>query len=183
MDLMTLQRKNYDLGKRSYGTPSGISGSSDDSQQDRINDLVRRTNLSKPKDTKWGGKEYPINVSEYGQFLSSLQTLAWVLRDVGFDVQYLTKGGLHYTNTEYLSYPGLFDPEAGKISALVAIGKEGKHYRFSRDGKELRVRKFDNLSRALSPMRDGDTAGTKPVSPAIAKEIVRVMKTQSILNP
>lgn len=182
MDLLTLQRKNFDLSNR-YGSPMAVPGSGSDDKADRISDLVTKTNLKGPKKNKWGGNDYPIDVSDYGQFLSSLQCLSWVLRDAGYDIVYLTKGGLHYSGTEYLAYSGLFDRQAGKISAIVAVGKDGRHYRFSRDGKQLRIRKFDNITRAIAPMRDGDTSGTKTISAQIAKEIVRVMKTQSILNP
>ena len=122
-------------------------------------------------------------MSDYGQFLASLQTLSWVLRDLGYDINYLTKGGLHYDNTDDLSYPGLFDRQQGKIVALVAIGKDGKHFRFTRGGGTLKVRKFDNVTRAIAPVADGGDPSAKVISPTLVKEIVRVMKTQSALDP
>ena len=181
MDIMTLQRKNFELANRFGSCVPSCDG--DGAKEDRINSLVKQTTIKKPTKNKWGSNDYPIDVGDYGQFLSSLQTLSWVLRDLNYDISYLTKGGLHYSGTDYLSYPGLFDRQGGKILALVAIGKDGRHYRFNRVNGQLRIRKYDNITRAIAPMRDNDTSGTRPISPQIAKEIVRVMKTQSILNP
>ena len=183
MDLMTLQRKNLSMGSR-YGMGVTVGGgNASEEKEDRINDLVKRTNSSKPTTNRWGGKDYPIDLSDYGQWMSTLQTLSWVLRDCGYEIHYLTRNGLHFTNTDYCSYPALFDTKQSKVIALVATGKDGRHFRFSHDGDGLRVRKFDNITRAIAPMAASADPNSKPCSASMVKEIVRVMKSQSLLDP
>jgi hypothetical protein len=182
MDLLTIQRKNQGLENRyPFAVPCSPCGSED--KEARINDLVKKVDATKPFKNKWGGTDYPIDVSDYGQFLSTLQTLSWVLRDVGYDITYLTRNGLHYSNDNYLGYAPLFDTKQGKIVALVAVGKDGRHFRFSKDSSGLRVRKFDNVTRAIAPVSASGDSGSKAISTSLVKEIVRVMKTQSTLDP
>jgi hypothetical protein len=183
MDLMTIQRKNYGWADRASLYPSPVGSNNSEERAERIKDLVKKVNAKAPVKNRWGGQDYPIDVSDYGQYLSTLQTLSWVLRDVGYDASYLTRNGLHYSGSDYLGYSGLFDTKQGKIVALVAIGKDGRHFRFSRDASGLRVRKFDNVARAIAPLSSSGDSGSRPISDAMVKEIVRVMKTQSGLNP
>lgn len=180
MDLMTIQRKN--IGWENRYVPSSVGGNGDD-REARINDIVKKVNASGPVKNRWGGKDYPVDVADYGQFLSTLQCLSWVLRDIGYDMTYLTKSGLHYANNAYCSYSNLFDAKQSKVCALVAAGKDGRHFRFSRDGSGLRVRRFDNITRAIAPMAASGDSGSKPITASMVKEIVRVMKSQSALNP
>lgn len=182
MDLMTIQRKNAGWDNR-YPSPATPGGSGDEEKAARINDIVKKVNATGPIKNRWGGTDYPIDVSDYGQFLSTLQCLSWVLRDVGYDITMLTRNGLHYHGSDYLGYNALFDAKQGKIVAMVAVGKDGRHFRFSRDENGLRVRKFDNVTRAIAPISSSGDNGSRPISPSIAKEIVRVMKSQSSLNP
>jgi hypothetical protein len=185
MDLLTIQRKNAGFQNRwpyngmAYAT--GESGS--DEKADRINTIVKKVEAKGPIKNKWGGTDYPIDISDYGQFLSTLQTLSWVLRDLGYDITFLSKGGLHYQNADYIGYSNLFDLKESKILAIVAVGKQGKHYRISRDGSSLRIRRFDNVTRAIAPLGTTVDPGSKVMSPNLVKEIVRVMKTQSALDP
>ncbi len=184
MDLLTIQRKNAGLQNRSlYASNVYGGGSGEEEKAERINTIVKKVNAKSPIKTKWGGLDYPIDISDYGQFLSTLQTLSWVLRDLGYDITYLSKNGLHYQNADYIGYSNLFDLKEGKIIALIAVGKEGKHYRISRDGSTLRIRKFDNVTRAIAPLGTAVDPGSKPMSPGLVKEVVRVMKTQSALDP
>lgn len=182
MDLFTIQRRIKNLDNR-LNVPTLVGGENNDAKVDRVNDLIKKVNAKKPVKNRWGGKDYPVDVSDYGQFVSTLQSLSWILRDMGYDAVWLTRGGLSYGSDNYYSYPNLFDKTGQKIVALVAIGKAGKCYRFTRDSKTLRIRSFDNSSRALAPCRDGDTAGTKPMNATVAKQLVQVMKTQSNLDP
>lgn len=180
MDIFTLQKKNHEFANRFHCGVAGGSGS--DASEDRINDLVKKVNASKPIKNKYGGKDYPIDVSNYGQFVAALETLSWILKDLGYDIHWLTRGGLVYKSDNYYSFPNLFDLKASKIVAIVAIGSDD-HYRISRDSKTLRIRKFENMTRAIAPMRDGDTTGTKPVNSSTARELVSILKSQSGLNP
>jgi hypothetical protein len=182
MDLFTIQRRIKNLDNR-LSVPVNPGGDGDEAKIDRINDLVKKVNSKKPFKNKWGGKDYPVDVADYGQFISTLQSLSWVLRDLGYDAVWLTRGGLSYANDSYYSYPNLFDKTGQKIVALVAVGSGGKSYRFTRDSSTLRIRSFTSTARALAPCRDGDTSGTKPLSPTVAKQLVQVMKTQSNLDP
>jgi hypothetical protein len=182
MDLLTIQRKNAGWDGR-YPFAQAVPSGGGEDKEARINDIVKKVNASSPIKNRWGGTDYPIDVSDYGQFLSTLQCLSWVLRDVGYDITMLTRNGLHYHGSDYLGYNVLFDAKQGKIVALVAVGKDGRHFRFSRDGSGLRVRKFDNVTRAIAPMSASGDSGSKPISASIVKEIVRVMKSQSALNP
>ena len=183
MDLLTIQRKNFGWENRGgmYGSPVGSNNSEE--REDRINDIVKKVNATAPIKNRWGGKDYPVDVSDYGQFLSTLQTLSWVLRDVGYDVTYLTRNGLQYDGNSYLSYTNLFDQKQGRIVALIAIGKDGRHFRISHDANTLRIRKFDNVTRAIAPISSSGDTGSRPITASIVKEIVRVMKSQSNLNP
>lgn len=185
MDLLTIQRKNAGFRDRFYygATVGSPEGSASDEKAERINSIVKRVEAKSPIKNRWGGNDYPIDISDYGQFLSTLQTLSWVLRDLGYDISYLTKGGLHYQNADYLGYSGLFDLREGKILALVAVGRDGKHFRITRDGSSLRIRKFDNITRAIAPLGTAVDPGSKVMSPGLVKEVVRVMKTQSALDP
>lgn len=177
MDIFTLQKKNHEIGLRNSPLSTGSEAS-----VDRINDLVKRVTAKKPIKSKYGGKDYPIDVGNYGQFVAALETLSWILKDLGYDIQWLTRGGLVYKSDNYYSFPNLFDLKASKIVAIVAIGVDS-HYRISRDSKTLRIRKFDNMTRAIAPMQDGDTTGTKPVNSSTARELVSILKSQSGLNP
>src|SRR4051812_17114846 len=154
MDLLTIQRKNAGLQNRwpYSGLAYDAGASATDEKADRINTIVKKVAAKAPFKNRWGGNDYPIDISDYGQFLSTLQTLSWVLRDVGYDLTFLSKGGLHYRNTDYIGYSNLFDTKESKINALVAVGKEGKHYRIPRDGSSLRIRRFDNVTRAIAPL-------------------------------
>lgn len=183
MDLMTIQRKNLGFSNHYLSQGSPVGSNTGEEREDRINDIVKKVNATAPIKNKWGGKDYPVDVSDYGQFLSTLQTLSWVLRDVGYDITYLTRNGLQYDGNSYLSYSNLFDQRQGKIVALIAIGKAGKHFRISHDANTLRIRKFDNVTRAIAPISSSGDTGSRPMNAAIVKEIVRVMKTQSNLNP
>jgi hypothetical protein len=185
MDLFTLRRRLSNLSDRSpYGAvPATVGGDGDDAKADRVNDLIKKVNARKPTKNRWGGQDYPIDVSDYGQYLAALQSLSWVLRDMGYDAVWLTRGGLSYDNNQYYGYPALFDKSQQKIVALVAVGNAGKCYRFTRDGKQLRIRSFSSLARALAPCNDGDPSGTKAINPAMVKQLVQVMKTQSNLDP
>jgi len=183
MDLLSIQRKNFSMQNRWGSNPYPEREGASEEKADRISQLVKRVDAKKPIKTKWGGKDYPVDIKDYGQFMSTLQTLSWVLRDVGYDISYLTRNGLQYGNGDYLNYPVLFDNKQSKVVALVAIGKDGRHYRFSRDGSSLRVRKFDNVTRAIAPMPSVGDPSSKPISADMVKEIVRVMKSQSMLNP
>jgi hypothetical protein len=104
------------------------------------------------------------------------------LGDIGYEAHYLTTGGLTYSGTNYVMHPGLFDRNSGKIVAMVAVGKDGSCVRFSRGGGKLRIRKFTSLTRALAPLR-GDDPGAQPLTTQTVKEIVRLMRSQSLLNP
>lgn len=180
MDIFTLQKKNHEFANRFQCGMVGGSGS--DASEDRINDLVKKVNASKPIKNKYGGKDYPIDVGNYGQFVAALETLSWILKDLGYDIHWLTRGGLVYKGDNYYSFPNLFDLKASKIVAIVAIGPDS-HYRISRDTKTLRIRKFDNMTRAIAPMQDGNTTGTKPVNASTARELVNILKSQSGLDP
>lgn len=181
MDLMTIQRKNAGLANRfGLNYPQPVGG---EDKEERINSLVKRVNAKEPVKNRWGGSDYPIDVADYGQFISALQTLSWVLRDTGFEIQYLSKGGLQYNSNDYYGHASLFDPTQSKIQALVALGRDGKHYRITRDGTTLRIRRFDNVTRAIAPLTTTTDPGSKPISPGLVKEVVRVMKTQSALDP
>jgi hypothetical protein len=177
MDIFTLQKKNHEIANRFQMGASGTA-----SGEDRINDLVKKVTASKPVKNKYGGKDYPIDVSNYGQFVAALETLSWILKDLGYDIQWLTRGGLVYKGDNYYSFPNLFDLKSSKIVAIVAIGTD-KHYRISRDSKTLRIRRFDNMTRAIAPMQDGNTTGTKPVNASTARELVNILKGQSNLDP
>jgi hypothetical protein len=182
MDLMTIQKRNYNLSNRVYPPPVTVNSGSSDAAEERLSDAVKRVNASKPFANRWGGKDYPVDINDYGQFLSTMQTLSWVLADIGYESHYLTTGGLTYSSTNYVMHPGLFDRSSGKIVAMVAVGKDGSCFRFSRGGGKLRVRKFTNLTRALAPLR-GDDPGSQPLTTQTIKEIVRLMRSQSLLNP
>lgn len=181
MDLMTIQRKNAGLESR-YPFNS-VPVTAGDSKEERINDIIKKVKAKGPTKNRWGGTDYPIDISDYGQFLSTLQCLSWVLRDIGYDITYLTRNGLHYNGGDYLGYSNLFDKKQGKIVALVAIGKDSRHFRISHDASGLRIRKFDNVARAIAPLSSSGDSGSRPFSSAMASEVVRVMKTQSSLNP
>jgi hypothetical protein len=190
MDILSLQKKNIALaggpgyhGDKYGAVPMGVGGDGSEARADRINDVVKRVKANGPVTNKWGGKDYPIDIGDYGQFLSALQTISWVLRDGGYEIQYLTRNGLQYQSDTYYSYPNLFDVKSGKIVAMVASGKDGRYYRFSRDDKNLKIRRFDSLTRAIAPMRDGGEVGGKDLSASLVKEVVRVMKSQSRLDP
>lgn len=180
MDLFTIQSRLKGLN-RSFGNASVGGGSP--AAGDRVKELLKKVNARKPFSNKWGGQDYPINVADYGQFLSTLQTLSWILGDMGYTIHYLTRSGLTYDRDQYLNHSNLFDRTQGHVVALVAVGKQGNHYRFTRDGKTLRIRSFNDVGRALAPTRDNDTAGTRPMGAGAVKEIVRFMARQSVLDP
>jgi hypothetical protein len=78
VDIFTLQKKNHEIANRFCGPPGT------ESSEDRINDLVKKVAAKKPIKNKYGGKDYPIDVSNYGQFVAALETLSWILKDLGY---------------------------------------------------------------------------------------------------
>jgi len=148
----------------------------------RLKDGAKRVGARKKCKNRWGGDDYPVDVSNYGQFITTLQSLAWILKDMNFDVKYLTQSGLVYDESEIILHRNLFNDRGAKVVALVATSRAG-HYRFSRDSKTIRVRFFKDIGQAVAPMNDGVTTGTKPLSAQTAAELVSVMSGQSNLDP
>ena len=182
MDIFTIRRRLNNLDQK-MNVPCIPCANTPEEKEDRINDIVKKVNAKKPIKNKWGGKDYPIDVNDYGQFMSALQSLSWILRDMGYDSIWLTKGGLHYSSEQYYGYPQLFDRATEKVAALVAVGKNGNCYRFTRDDKTLRIRGFSSTTRAIAPVSDKNSAGSRPFNSSAVKQLVNIMKTQSNLNP
>lgn len=152
------------------------------SPEERLKDVQKRTTAKKPFKTMWGGTDYPVDVSIYGQFLSTLTTLAWILKDLGYEIRYLTQSGMIYDEREVTMHGHLYNENSSKIVALVAVSPE-VCWRFSRDKKGLRLRKFQDQASAVAPLRDGNTSGTKPMDVGTIKEIVKFMSSRKELNP
>jgi len=183
MDILALQKKNNDLNSASGNVRKN---SSPDEERDRIMDLVKQVKSTKATKNKWGGQNYPINVSNYGEFVSALQTLSWILRDMGFQCKFLTRTGITYDKGEYHSHVSLFDGKASKIVALVALSpakKEGKHFKVGRDQNSLRIRSYTDEGRALAPMSAGVFSGSQALGDATVREIVKVMQQHTNLDP
>ena len=182
MDLLTLQRKSQDLGQR--GFPMTASADGAEGKKDRILDLVKRVKATKPVKNRWGSKDQPINVEIYGEFLSALQTLSWVLKDMGFGCLFLTRNGISYDTTDYHTHSVLFDPKQAKIVALVALSK-GKdlNFKIARDNKTLRIKRYTDEHRAVAPMPAGSFIGSKSLDASTVKELVEVMKRHTNLDP
>lgn len=180
MDLLTLQKKSQSLDCRSPVVCPG--GQSKIEAGERAGDLVKRIAATKPTKNRWGGKDYPINVADYHEFMGALQSLTWILRDMGFECCYLTRNGLTYDQNKLMSHASLVRRDTGKVVALVASGG-GNHFRFSRDQKTLRIRRFDAYGQAIAPMADGIVSGSKPISKQAIGELVKVMTQQSELKP
>jgi hypothetical protein len=181
MDAMTLARRLQ--GFRRWDSPVSVQSSAGSDIADRLKDLTKRVNASKPVKNRWGGKDYPIDVADYGQFIGALQTLQWLLRDMGYEIHWLTSGGLLYSGHDYYNHSQIFDRQGAKVSALVAVGKDGYSFRVSRDGSTLRYRSFKDNGRALSPLRSGVDPGSRALSSGLAKEIVKIASAGSKVDP
>lgn len=169
MDPMSIVKNRY--SNRSFGvTPSGEAES-------RLNDVVRQTKGKKTKGT-WGQDLYPVDVSNYSEFIGVLTTLGWIMRDLNYEVRYLTQSGMTYNDQEMPLHSHLYNESGTRIVALVAVGNTAT-YRFTRDSKGLRLRKFDDHAQAIAPMRDGNITGTKRIDPATMREITRFAKRQT----
>ena len=183
MDLLSLQRKNNELNR---ACPQ--RDVNPDEESERIMDLVKKVKSTKATKNRWGGQSYPINVTNYGEFVSALQTLSWILRDMGFQCKFLTRTGISYDKGEYHSHASLFDNKASKIVALVALSPakkkdEVKHFKIGRDQKSLRIRSYTDEGRALAPMSAGVFAGSQELGTTTVKEIVKVMQQHTNLDP
>lgn len=164
MDPMTIARNNI--------TPTNRLPATGDTEN-RLSDLVKQTSGKKnPGKGVYDQPLYNIDVSRYSEFLGVLTTLSWIMRDMGYEIRYLTQSGMTYSDQELPLYNHLYTESGTRVVALVAIGNHVT-YRFSRDRTGLRLRKFDDHSEAIAPMRDGNITGTKRMSPATVREIAK----------
>lgn len=183
MDPMSIAKEVNSLHNRpEYGAVASMNGSPNGETAARMKDLAKQVKAKGKFKNRWGGDSYPIDVGNYGQFITTLQSIAWIMRDMGFAPRYLTQSGLVYDQNEIVLHRNLFNDRGAKVVALVCTSDRG-HYRFSRDTKTIRVRKFEDVGHAVAPFRDGTTTGTKPMSPGLADELVKVMAGRSDLNP
>lgn len=180
MDLLTLAKK-IRFGNHS-DAPTPVGTASKDASAERLSQYVKRTTAKGPTKNQWGGKDDPIDVSDYQEFAAALTGMAWILRDMGYDVHYMTSNGLSYDMSQIYLHPPMFNRSTGKIVALIA-STTSKHFRITRGDGKLRVRSFPDYGRAIAPVRDNETAGTQPFNASTTKELVRVLKRQTRLNP
>lgn len=164
------------------GQDADFAITTDSGGEDRLKDVFAQTRQKRTQKNSWGGQSYPINVGDYVQYLGALTTISWILRDAGYNVQFMSQSGMLYDSREMVTHRHLYNPSGAKIVALVA-NREDDVYRISRDSKQLRLRKFKELSQAIGPMRDGNLSGTKPIQASTAKELVKFMKTRKELDP
>jgi hypothetical protein len=181
MDAMTIAKRLQGFARWSH--PVGLPTPDKTNVADRLKDLTKRVNASKPVKNRWGGKDYPIDVADYGQFIGALQTLQWLFRDMGYEIHWLTGAGLTYGGSDYYSNSQLFDRQGAKVVALVAVGKDGSCFRVTRDGTHLRYRAFKDSARALTPLRSGEDPGSRALSAGLAKEIVKIVSAGSKVDP
>lgn len=181
MDPMSIAKEVNSLHNRPEYSSIGHSAPAGETAA-RMKDLAKQVSAKKKFKNRWGGETYPIDVTNYGQFITTLQSIAWIMRDMGYTPKYLTQSGLVYDQTEVVLHRNLFNDRGAKVVALVCTSDRA-HFRFSRDSKTIRVRKFEDIGHAVAPLRDGQVTGTKPLSATVADELVKVMSGRSDLNP
>lgn len=181
MDLLTLARK-LRTGGANPNTPVSPSSGNKEAAADNLGQLVKRTSARSAVKNKWGGKDYPIDVNDYQEFVSALTGMGWILRDIGYDLCYLTTNGLTYDWSNIWSHAAQFNKTSGKIVAIVA-SSNGTHFRITRANGKLRIRNFKEYGRAIAPVHDGMTAGTSEMSKQALKEVIKVLMRQTRLDP
>lgn len=178
MDLLSFQDRKKRLGDTMRYHNAGH-------KEERVMDIVKQVRATKPIKNRWGDKVYPIDLSNYGEFITTLQSLSWVLEEMGFDIRFMTSAGTNYACSEYYMHDRLFDPSISKVVCLVALSdrKDGPHFKFARDGKKLVVKSYTNTGQALAPMSKGPLKGAKEISRSTVKKLIDVMNHHTNLDP